>query len=77
MISNVPYITPADPLPAQSSIIQSAIPQIPSVQATQILPTATPVITSQVPQYAPILSTQVQQPRASGGVRVVPIYDDF
>ena len=77
MINSVPYITPADPLPAQSSIVQSALPQIPSVQATQILPTAVPVITSQVPQAQPILTTQIQQPRVGGGVRVVPIYDDF
>ena len=34
---------------AQSSVTQSAMPQIPLVQSTQILTTSTPVLNSQIP----------------------------
>ena len=48
MIESAPYITPADPLPAASSVVQSnVLPQVPLVQSTQILTQSTPVLASQ------------------------------
>ena len=90
MMESTPYITPADPLPATSSIVQSQIPQIPLVQSTQILQ-PTQVVTSQVvpvssivqstpvPQYVPVVSTiqQANPQPVHSGVKVVPIYDNF
>ena len=48
MIESVPYITPADPLPVASTVIQSnVLPQVPLVQSTQILTQPSQVLASQ------------------------------
>ena len=91
MMESTPYITPADPLPATTSVIQSQIPLVQSTQistpviTSQVLPatsmvTSTPVVTT-APQmsYVPVPSTlqQASQVPIHSGVKVVPIYDDF
>ena len=60
MIESTPYITPADPLPVASSVVQSnVLPQVPLVQSTQILTQSTPVITSQTIHAASKVSSVI------------------
>ena len=86
MIENTPYITPADPLPATTSVVQSQVPlvQTAPVVTSQIVTTpsivaSTPVVAAPQVSYVPMVSTiqQPQKPAVSTGVKVVPIYDDF
>ena len=76
MMQSTPFITPADPLPATTSVVQT---QVPLVQSTPVVSQAPmPVAAPQV-SYIPV-TTSIQPPINQGirtGVKVVPIYDDF
>ena len=78
-MESTPYITPADPLPATTSVVQSQVPlvQTAPVVTSQII--TTPVVAAPQVSYVPMVSTiqPPQKPAVSTGVKVVPIYDDF
>ena len=78
MMQSTPFITPADPLPATTSVVQT---QIPLVQSTPVITSQVPIVAAPQISYAPVTSVLQTQPiltqGVKTGVKVVPIYDDF
>ena len=59
---------------AQTSVTQSAMPQIPLVQSTQILTTSTPVLNSQIPMGTASVGQIGREPQNSQQqISLVPV----